>query len=79
MSSPSQTEAWRIERLDPRPAEPMPGDTGFPDDRLRQQFFVEWEVPQTPVASDYEGRPGLPVDLRGTGALLVDDVDLLTG
>jgi hypothetical protein len=53
----------------------------LPHDGLQQEFFVEWEVPLTPVTadSDYEGRPGLPVDLRGTGALLVGDLDALAG
>jgi len=55
---------------------------GLADDSSPQQFFVEWEVPQdraTPV-SDYRGRPDSPpVDLRGIGAFLVGDFDLISG
>ncbi len=80
MSSPSQTGVG-FEHFDMRLGEPISSEGQLTDDRLRQEFFVEWEVPQTPVASGsaYEGRPGLPVDLRGTGALLVGDFDVLTG
>jgi hypothetical protein len=49
---------------------------------LRQEFFVEWEVPQEPARADTDsqGRPdSSSVDLRGVGALLVGDFDFLVG
>jgi hypothetical protein len=80
MISPSQT-GGRLHRFNTWLGEPISGESDLPDERLRQEFFVEWEVPQTPAASesDYDRGPALPVDLRGTGALLVGDFDVRAG
>ena len=80
MSSPCHTEG---PRHDMRPADQVgTASHHFAQDLSPQQFFVEWEVPDERAAttSDYEGRPEpSPVDLRGIGAFLVGDFDLMRG
>ena len=80
MTSPSQTER---SRRDLWPVEQGIADNRLGGDDLQQEFFVEWEVPQGPPSGPspaYQARPlSSSVDLRGVGALLVADFDLLAG
>ncbi len=73
MSSPWPTDDLRHDTQPPGPLEARTG--GLTDDYLRQEFFVEWEVPQRPQPAAAAGAQDRPDDLRGVVAFLVDDLE----